>query len=270
MGNIRYGFGGSFGSTLRVGPPRNRDLRFDLTLAASGVPTWVMGLDGVEIVMAVEDAFDIQIEDSEAEKILTPRQLIDLVMAKVPIVSADVCLTHRAFNLLRTFLLGKCGLARSSVTPRAQLGELLPAKRRPAVFGHLAAELVIPAPALVRADWLKGVLITAGLLSGVVAFACAGPNGLTWLPALLAMALTGYLGAVATRGLQTEFPKELRTVADLARWIVRHKRDLVAPGTPAWTREQVAGRVRQIVIDALRCEAAYREDARFIEELELN
>jgi acyl carrier protein len=42
-----------------------------------------MGLDAVEIVMAVEDAFGIQIEDSEAEKILTPAQLVELVMGKV-------------------------------------------------------------------------------------------------------------------------------------------------------------------------------------------
>jgi len=31
-----------------------------------------MGLDGVRIVMAVEEAFDIRIENSEAEKLLTP------------------------------------------------------------------------------------------------------------------------------------------------------------------------------------------------------
>jgi acyl carrier protein len=35
-----------------------------------------MGPDGVEIAMAVEDAFDIQIEDAEAAKLLTPRLLI--------------------------------------------------------------------------------------------------------------------------------------------------------------------------------------------------
>jgi hypothetical protein len=32
-----------------------------------------MGLDGVEIVMKVEETFDIAIADSEAEKIVTPK-----------------------------------------------------------------------------------------------------------------------------------------------------------------------------------------------------
>ena len=47
-----------------------------------------MGMDGVEIVMAVEDAFDIRIEDSEAEKITTPAHLIEIVQAKVTSAAA--------------------------------------------------------------------------------------------------------------------------------------------------------------------------------------
>ena len=41
-----------------------------------------MGLDAVEIVIEVEAAFDIQIEDAEAKKILTQRDLIDLITIK--------------------------------------------------------------------------------------------------------------------------------------------------------------------------------------------
>jgi acyl carrier protein len=42
-----------------------------------------MGLDGVEIVSEVEDAFGITIQDAEAAKTVTPGQLIDLVLTKV-------------------------------------------------------------------------------------------------------------------------------------------------------------------------------------------
>jgi acyl carrier protein len=42
-----------------------------------------MGMESVKIVMSVEEAFRINISDAEAESILTPRHLIELVMAKV-------------------------------------------------------------------------------------------------------------------------------------------------------------------------------------------
>jgi acyl carrier protein len=42
-----------------------------------------MGMESVEIVIRVEETFGIKISDAEAEIILTPRQLIELVMAKV-------------------------------------------------------------------------------------------------------------------------------------------------------------------------------------------
>lgn len=41
-----------------------------------------MGLDSVELVMAYEEAFKIEISDAEAEKILTPADVIALVVQK--------------------------------------------------------------------------------------------------------------------------------------------------------------------------------------------
>ena len=42
-----------------------------------------MGLDLVELVMAVEERFGITLTDAEAEKAETPAKLIDLVVSKV-------------------------------------------------------------------------------------------------------------------------------------------------------------------------------------------
>ena len=89
-----------------------------------------MGMDGVEIVMAVEETFDIHIEDAEAEKLLTPRQLIDLVQSKVAVATASVCLTQRAFNLLRKSLLRHGGWKRSEIRPARRLSELINCNQR--------------------------------------------------------------------------------------------------------------------------------------------
>lgn len=40
-----------------------------------------MGLDGVELVMSLEEAFGIQITDEEANNCRTPRLVIDVIFA---------------------------------------------------------------------------------------------------------------------------------------------------------------------------------------------
>jgi len=42
--------------------------------------------------MTIEDALGIQIEDSEAEELLTPRQFIDSVTRKVASTRSGICL----------------------------------------------------------------------------------------------------------------------------------------------------------------------------------
>jgi acyl carrier protein len=231
-----------------------------------------MGLDAVEIVMAVEDAFDIKLEESEAEKILTPRQLIDLVLTKTTTTTAETCLTHRAFNLMRAALARSNTLPRKQVRPDASLRTAFPRPQRRAQLQQLAIALAIPhPPELIRPEWLKACLVAFVALAGMATAFCFARSAFpSWFTALLAVAAAGYLGAVVTRPLQRDFPKGLDTIGDLARWVMAHKTDLAIPETSAWTRDQVAARVREIVIEQLGCNANYREDARFIEDLGLS
>lgn len=89
-----------------------------------------MGLDGVELVMAVEEEFDISIDDAAAGKLLTPRLLTDYVLSKVTTTTTDVCLTQRAFNLLRKSLIRHGGWKRSEIKPKKRLSVLLPKNQR--------------------------------------------------------------------------------------------------------------------------------------------
>ena len=248
--------------------------QFPLTARAMRSTTPFMGLDGVEIVMAVEDAFDIRIEDSEAEKVLTPGQLVDLVMNKVATTTTDVCLTHRSFNLLRRFFVSHRALSRKTVAPDTSLRIAFPREHRHAWLQQLSAELAIESPPeLVRPDWLKASLFMLACLAGLAAaisFVHSGlPYSLLWLPALAVIAI-GYIGEVATRRFRTKFPKDLATIGHLARWVMTHKPNLAGPNTTSWTRDQVAARVREIVVKTLACDPNYREDARFIQDLGLS
>jgi len=228
-----------------------------------------MGLDAVEIVMAVEDVFDIQIEDAEAEKVLTPAQLIDLVMGKVATATTDVCLTHRSFNLLRGFFVRRCAFERKQVRPEMELSTAFPPTERKARLQLLSTELSIESlPQLVRPGWLTAMLATITFAAGLTAAVWSSHLNLPlWVTVPLAIGVTAYAAATVTRHLRTEFPKSLPTVAGLATWIMCHKPDLATAGKPAWTRDQVAARVREIVVGTLGCGSKYREGARFIQDL---
>jgi acyl carrier protein len=235
-----------------------------------------MGLDAVEIIMAVEDAFDISIENSEAEKILTPRQLIDLVQSKVSVANSKACLTQRAFNLLRKSLLRHGGWKRADIAPATNLSVLILRAQRRALMEQVTTELGIKKPpALSRPQWFEALRLFMVLLSGTCAMQLAYPGlaSLAYLLPLLLFAGVGVLTALIsgklTQNWRTEFPKDLQTVGDLARWVMSHKPDLAAP-SPGWTREQIAARVRAIVIDVLGCKPDFGEDARFVQDLGLS
>ena len=228
-----------------------------------------MGMDSVEIFKAVEESFDIQIEDCEAENLRTPKDLIELILCKTCTTSTGICLTHRSFNLLRRFLVERCALQRGSVRPDVPLHTMLARDQRCERLQQLTAELALSSmPQLVRSDRLISLLCLMASLAGLVTALCWKPSIFpAWVPTLGAVIATGWIGAAITRGHRTTFPSEYATVGQLARWIMTHKSDLAIPLSPGWTRDQISARVREIVVRTLGCESEYAENARFVEDL---
>ena len=61
-----------------------------------------MGLDSVEIVIQLEQTFDVQIFDREAENLTTPRETMELIGLKLGVSDAfSPCPGLRAFRLVR-------------------------------------------------------------------------------------------------------------------------------------------------------------------------
>lgn len=231
-----------------------------------------MGLDAVELVMAVEDAFDVRIEDDEAVKMQTPRDVIDFVWRKVRHADATVCLTQRSFNLLRATLMRHVPLKRRDIKPAALLSELIPKTDRNNLRERIAAELNTGTlPELVRPTWLAALLGLGSIAAGTSVAIALGTTMSVTVAVLLGAAAAvglGFASASATSGQRCEFPPGIATVGDLSRWIMSHKTDFGGVASDRrWTREQVSQRVREIVVETLGCAGSYREDARFIQDL---
>jgi acyl carrier protein len=240
-----------------------------------------MGLDGVEIVMKVEETFDIVIEDSEAEKLVTPGLLIELVLSKVGRTAHAACLTQRAFHRLRTSLMRQLGFKRKQIRPETSLASLFPRSTRKERIRQILTDIGLRRDIeFVRPNWLHQLIVLA-MFAGAIATAIF----LAWHPipsksflinlvlgspiiaGVLFLAIFGWGAFFATRWMRIEFRPSLATVGHLSRWIVANAPDVVNAPPGEWSHEQVSAKIRQIVIEHLGCEQTYREDAHFIKDL---
>ena len=89
-----------------------------------------MGLELVELVMAIEDAFGLTIPDDEASRLETVGQVTDYVVACLRDRAgppAGPCPSARTFYRLRRELTTRLGVPRPAVRPGRPIGELIPA-----------------------------------------------------------------------------------------------------------------------------------------------
>ncbi len=85
-----------------------------------------MGLDSVEFLFAIEDAFGISISDADAESLKTPRILVDYVAARLPRADGSVCAEQRAFYRLRRAVTRAYGIQPKRIRPDTSWDTLLP------------------------------------------------------------------------------------------------------------------------------------------------
>jgi hypothetical protein len=236
-----------------------------------------MGLDGVELVMAVEEAFAIVIEDAEAEKMRTPRDLIAHIASKVGCVDQKHCATQRAFNRLRLALMRHCGLKRAQVRPQTPMSRLLPFKKRRVILRQMLDEIGIAAdPELIRPKWLVALIIASSLAAAAVTAAKVLDQSLQDRSAEFVLffmtfgavaLLCGGISAYLTRELRYQFKPPFASVGSFSRWMVVTNPETFGGPTGEWTREQIAEKVRLICIEQLGLSpGTYREDADFVKD----
>jgi acyl carrier protein len=224
-----------------------------------------MGLDIVELVMSIEESFGLELPDAEAEKLVTPAQLIEYILSQVKLTDQSVCLSRRTFYALRRTLMADFACTRRQVKPDVLLESLIPRPNRRAAWQRTQAALQSKSwPELHRPAWLVIILFVVFAGSSIGFWAAGLPP---WAAALLGV-VPWRLALIATKPFRTEFPQSCLTAGELARFLVGHAPGLLAPTGRVWTREEVAVTVRRLTIEhlGLRPEQ-YREDARFVEDL---
>lgn len=132
-----------------------------------------MGLDSVEILVNVENAFGITISNYEAEKIATVGDIHNLVWRTLQGRQSMRCKTQQLFHKLRYTLATKFNVPKEVIELDASLNEIFPAANRRMLYRKLEKELQLKLPLLVLPPaWVVMLLITGVVLiigTGVVA-----------------------------------------------------------------------------------------------------
>jgi acyl carrier protein len=238
-----------------------------------------MGLDGLELVMNLEEAFGIQITDEEAINCRTPRMLIDVIFSKLKAADEHVCRSQRAFYSIRKVLVQTLGLERKSITLDWRFRDSIPKSRQREVWEQLKATLRPRNwPGLVRPAWMSLSLTVIGLavFGGTVVSIVQLPGkagAKDWIqPVFVATYGAGFLtlfygiiAAVLTRPYRLYIPPYLTSIRD----VIPHA--VTSDHMTGWTREEVAIVVKRLTAEQLGIdESEFTEDSRFVEDLNLD
>ena len=94
-----------------------------------------MGLQGVELVTDLEEAFGIELKDDEVVESLTPRMIGDVIFTKLKATDEHICQSQRAFYILRKAFLNMFNLERKSIKPDTRFRDLIGRSQEKEIWG---------------------------------------------------------------------------------------------------------------------------------------
>ena len=100
-----------------------------------------MGLDIVELVMAIEEEFQIAISDADVNQCDTVGNVVDLVYSRVRKDADETCPSQHGFYVVRKKLMGILGVPRSQIRPDTRLDELIQERKRRFYWKRIVEEL---------------------------------------------------------------------------------------------------------------------------------
>jgi len=235
-----------------------------------------MGLDVVELVIEIEEAFDISIPDDRASRIRTVGDVYDYIVEvkgnKIP--SRDICLTAATFYRIRRAAYTSLGLVRNAIRPRDSLESTFPRDRRPEDWLALQTELNLKLPPLARPGWLVAIVtvvsIAASLCAGIIVSGVLGPGcGLFAFVAVLIAA--GVVAAELTSPFQTEIRPAFSTFRGLSHVVMAYNYAALSQQVDSWNPTDMWNALSLIVAEHASVKAeSIRRETSFVRDLGLD
>lgn len=230
-----------------------------------------MGLDIVELVMAVEDEFGVRFVDSEYQEMTTVGKMHEAILKQLAERPQTVsgCPSMKAFLRLRSHLVDAGLIRRSGFRPSIHLDTAIPRRYRRRLWPRLESATRLRLPRLHRPLWLT-IALMCGVGSITVAIMGAALPGdsmvifcTPFLIGILALA-----ALLVSEPFATHLPDGCVTVGHLVKEAVRVNHSQLMAVREEVNPDDVWNRLHAIVVEQLcvRPDEVTRE-TRWIEDL---
>lgn len=211
-----------------------------------------MGLDGVEIIMNIEQAFGLTIKDGEAENVITVNDLYILVKNKLEISQRSQCKTSRVFYKVRRSLVEVFHVRRADIRPSVRLSSLVPKEDIRKNWGRLKAELGVKIPDLQRPRWLEDAILYFTLVLALCAFFAFG---LEAFQLGLAVIIFSILSAIAlynvTKPLEIHIPGHVDKLSHFTYSVLSQNPSFIEEQRNAWVDKDLFRLVQAIIAEQM-------------------
>ncbi len=231
-----------------------------------------MGLDGVELLMATEETFQITFTDQEASKMVTVGDLYAQILSKLAELHFVPCLTSYTFYRLRRTLINVLGIQRNQFYPKQKIEYIFPKKNRRAQWHVLSKRLNFRLPELQRPKWIFGFL-TFGLCFWLVGSILGNIFGFltplqTWISIILSLIFAWSVYRIS-KPLAVYFRTEISTLAEMIEEIVRFNFGKANDRVKQWNDDKdIWKSLKCLIVEQLGVKPEeVIESARFVEDL---
>lgn len=227
-----------------------------------------MGLDIVELFIAVEDTFQIHIADEEASRVYTVGDLHNLVIAKLQGQDSNRCLTSAAFYRTRRGIMDTLGIDRRQIRPSTPLEVILPRNHRREKWRRIQEAMKLKLPDLQHPGWIQFSLLTLGVALAAAPGLYRGVD-YRWIALLFLLGLIvgGFLVKLSP-ALAVAFPNHDATVGDLAKDVLAINHARLVDEVGSWNKKEVwEALCRVIVMQTAVAREKIRPEALIVDDL---
>jgi acyl carrier protein len=230
-----------------------------------------MGLDAVEIVLDVEEAFGVKIPDDRAGTIRTVGDVFDVIVESCPKRSATnrFCLSSATFRLIRREVIGLLGYD-TRFGPRDSVDSVIPRRQRRRFWSHLQKRLDAKLPSLIRPQRLTLLLTITAIAAAVVcamwASRVVGPVAI--IVGVAALLFFGVTFALLTKPFATRPAATYATFRGLTNVVIAHNHSKLSERFDTWDTKDVWNALCVILVEQLDVKPdAVTREARLVEDL---